>query len=68
MELEIGCEQAGNLQVNRLSKVNKRDNSSPFLGTSQIHSARAQLGPHYVISSGPLELFGFLEDLAKRLC
>lgn len=68
MGLEIVCEEAGNLQANRLSKVHKRDNSSPFLGTTQLHSARAQLGPHYIISSGPLELFGFLEDLAKRVC
>lgn len=58
--VEIGCEQAGHPQLNRLSNVHKKDNSSPFLGTTQLHSARAQLGPQYIISSGPLELlFGF---------
>lgn len=43
--MEIGYEQAGHSQVNRLFKVYKRDNSSPLLGNTQLHSARAQVGP-----------------------
>lgn len=63
------CELADRSQVNRFSKVHTRDHSSPFLGTTQLHSSRAQLGLHYVISSAPLKLlFGFLVDLAKEVC
>lgn len=67
--VEIGCEQDGHSQVNRLYKVHKKDNSSPFLGTTYFHSARSQLNTHYIIYSGPLELLvGFLVDLAKGIC
>lgn len=65
----IVCELADCSQVNRFSKVHKRDHSSPFLGTTQLHSSRAQLGLYWVISSAPLKLlFGFLVDLAKEVC
>lgn len=61
--MEISCEQAGH------SQVHKRDNSSPFLGTTYFRSARAHMGLHWLISSGPLELFfGFPVDLAKEVC